>query len=144
MALMKLVDLSSQIRAELAATKTISGTSGAMHIAFTTEGGVKKVVAVPLQMGPSVVDATGASVYGTPLWGPTPDDIRSENYHDPKVPGTTETDTDGTVYVWVQDQGFVPAAGDVATKAGVESVKGAGLGALLAAAKAYCAGQGHK
>jgi len=105
---MKLVDLTSQIAQELAdasAKGMVSGTTGNMHLPVTTENGNLLVVVVPLQQGPSA----GAG-YGTPTWGPAATDQRSENYHDPYRPGSVMTDTDGTEYVWVAEQGFVPAS----------------------------------
>lgn len=105
MALMKLVDLSGQIKGELAtATKNgmVSGTTGNMHLVVTTESDALKVVVVPLQNGPTNPDGT----YGTPTWGPAATEDRSTDYHDPYKPGTVMADTDGVEYVWVQDEGF--------------------------------------
>ncbi len=110
MALMKLVDLSSQIRAALANETSVSGVSQNMHITFTTEDGQKKVVVVPVQQGPSEPPSPGfpQGKYGTPTWGPCPADLRSSEYHDPTRPGTVASDG-GQDFVWVQDQGYVLA-----------------------------------
>jgi len=104
------VDLSGQIKSALAAAQAngmVSGVEGNLHMTVATEGGALKCVVVPLQQGPTVTDpATGKQEYGTPTWGPAATEDRAAEYHDPYKPGTEMADTDGTVYVWVQDQGF--------------------------------------
>jgi hypothetical protein len=123
--LMKLVDLSSQISLEVDRAQAVidaggvaSGTFGDMHIAWATENGKAKVAVVPVQQGPSEPPSPGfpQGKYGTPQWGPCPEDLRAVGYHDPTRPGTVATDG-GQDFVWVQDQGYVPATtvtGDVA------------------------------
>lgn len=126
--LMKLVDLKSRISQELAtaaAKGMISGATQEMHLPVTTEGGQLKVVVVPLQSGPGV-----DGKYGTPEWGGADEGDRSENYHDPKVPGSTQVDeADGQLYVWVKEEGYVLAS----SVPGANETSGA---AVLAAHKA--------
>lgn len=139
MALMKLADLSSQIRQAVSKmTPGVSGILGAMHLAVTTEDNTVKVVAVPLQQGPSVQNPDGTSSYGSPTWGPCPEDLRAEEYHDPVRPGSVLADTDGTEYVWVAEQGY-QLASDVpggANLGKLATAAHAALDAVVAAAQA--------
>jgi hypothetical protein len=104
----KLVDLTSFIRQAVSSFTGVSGFA-AGHITVTTENDQKLVVVVPIQSGPSDPNTGG---YGDDQWGPCPVDLRSENYHDPIVPGTVNP-VDSS-YTWVQDKGYQQNAPDQA------------------------------
>jgi len=98
------VDYSGAIRSELAAIQSAGGSGGgAMHLGVAWESGRAKVVVVPIQQfvedGKVVV-----------AWGPAPQDIRAQLYHDPVK--------DGAMYIegqewarWVTEEGYVVGAG---------------------------------
>jgi len=101
----KLVDLTDQIRTAVAAAPAEGSETVGMHIRVS-DG---KVDVVPLQTGPSDPSTGG---YGDTTWGPCPQDLRSDNYHDPVQPGAVIQGDGGAadLYVWVAEQGYVAMA----------------------------------